>query len=123
MIHYHGGRHSTQQIAVEIWRRRHALVSFADAGQLPIASEVSQSFAVDNGAFSVWKQDYADIAPAVRPVLGMLHHGLLNDVPGLDNPTTEHLAPWIYRRIKPMLPALTAIEVAESATTGCVFEP
>jgi hypothetical protein len=59
MIHYHGGRHSTQQIAVEIWRRRHALVSFADAGQLPIASEVSQSFAVDNGAFSVWKQGVA----------------------------------------------------------------
>jgi 6-pyruvoyltetrahydropterin/6-carboxytetrahydropterin synthase len=70
-----------------------------------------------------WIVDYADIAAAVRPVLGMLYHGLLNDVPGLDNPTTEHLAPWIYRRIKPMLPALTAIEVAESATTGCVFEP
>lgn len=56
MIHYHGGRHSTQQVAVEIWRRRHALVSFADPGQLPIASEVAQSFALDNGAFSVWKQ-------------------------------------------------------------------
>jgi hypothetical protein len=59
MIHYHGGRHSTQQIAVEIWRRRHALVSFADAGQLPIASEVGQSFALDNGAFSMWKQGVA----------------------------------------------------------------
>ncbi len=59
MIHYHGGRHSTQQIAIEIWRRRHALVSFADAGQLPIASEVAQSFALDNGAFSVWKQGVA----------------------------------------------------------------
>jgi hypothetical protein len=59
MIHYHGGRHSTQQVAVEIWRRRHALVSFADAGQLPIASEVGQSFALDNGAFSMWKQGVA----------------------------------------------------------------
>jgi hypothetical protein len=56
MIHYHGGRHSTQQIAVEIWKRRHALVSFADPGQLPIASEVAQSFVLDNGAFSAWKQ-------------------------------------------------------------------
>lgn len=56
MIHYHGGRHSTSQIAVEIWKRRHALVSFADPGQLPIASEVAQSFALDNGAFSVWQQ-------------------------------------------------------------------
>jgi hypothetical protein len=56
MIHYHGGRHSTQHIAVEIWKRRHALVSFADPGQLPIAAEVAQSFVLDNGAFSVWKQ-------------------------------------------------------------------
>lgn len=56
MIHYHGGRHSTWQVAVEIWKRRHALVSFADPQQIVIASEVAQSFAVDNGAFSVWKQ-------------------------------------------------------------------
>jgi hypothetical protein len=56
MIHYHGGRHSTQQIAIEIWRRRHAFVSLADCGQLPISSEVAQSFALDNGAFSVWTQ-------------------------------------------------------------------
>ncbi len=56
MIHYHGGRHSTWQVAVEIWKRRHALVSFADPQQIVIAAEVAQSFALDNGAFSVWKQ-------------------------------------------------------------------
>jgi len=56
MIHYNGGRHSTWQVAVEIWKRRHALVSFADPQQIVVASEVAQSFALDNGAFSVWKQ-------------------------------------------------------------------
>jgi len=56
MIHYHGGRHSTWQVAVEIWKRRHALVSFADPQQIVIAAEVAQSFVLDNGAFSVWKQ-------------------------------------------------------------------
>ena len=56
MIHYHGGRHSTWQVAVEIWKRRHALVSYADPQQIVIAAEVAQSFALDNGAFSVWKQ-------------------------------------------------------------------
>jgi hypothetical protein len=56
VIHYHGGRHSTWQVAVEIWKRRHALVSFADPQQISIAAEVAQSFALDNGAFSVWKQ-------------------------------------------------------------------
>jgi len=69
-----------------------------------------------------WIVDYADIATAVRPILGMLDHRLLNDVPGLENPTTENVAPWIYKRVKPMLPALTTVEVAESSTTGCVFE-
>lgn len=56
MIHYHGGRHSTWQVAAQIWTRRHALVSFADPQQIVIAAEVAQSFALDNGAFSVWKQ-------------------------------------------------------------------
>jgi hypothetical protein len=56
VLHYHGGRHSTWQVAVEIWRRRHALVSFADSKQIVIAAEVAQSFGLDNGAFSVWKQ-------------------------------------------------------------------
>ncbi len=59
MIHYHGGRHSTCQIAVEIWKRRHALVSFADPDQVVIAAEVAQSLALDNGAFSVWKRGIA----------------------------------------------------------------
>ena len=56
MIHYHGGRHSTWQVAVEIWKGRHALVSYAEPQQLGIAAEVAQSFALDNGAFTVWKQ-------------------------------------------------------------------
>jgi len=59
VIHYHGGRHSTWQVAVEIWGRRHALVSYADPQQNAIAAEVAQSFALDNGAFSVWKQGIA----------------------------------------------------------------
>ena len=41
MIHYHGGRHSTWQVAVEIWRGRHALVSHAEPQQLGIAAEVA----------------------------------------------------------------------------------
>lgn len=70
-----------------------------------------------------WVIDYADIAAAVHPVLDALDHRLLNAVPGLENPTTENLAPWIYDRLKPVLLPLTRIEVAESSTTGCVFEP
>jgi len=64
MIHYHGGRHSTQSIAVAIWKGRHALISHADPQQLPIAAEVSQSFVLDNGAFSVWTQGETPDWPA-----------------------------------------------------------
>lgn len=54
MIHYHGGRMSNEMLAFQIWRGRHAFISFADAGQIGVAAECSQSFALDNGAFSFW---------------------------------------------------------------------
>lgn len=56
MIHYHGGRHSTNAIALAIWKGRHALVSHAEPQQIPIAAEVAQSFSLDNGAFSMWRK-------------------------------------------------------------------
>lgn len=55
MIHYHGGPVTPATCAVHLWTKRHAFVSFADHSQLGIAAEVSQSFALDNGAFSIWK--------------------------------------------------------------------
>ena len=59
MIHYHGGRHSTWQVAVAIWQRRHALVSFADPKYIAVAAEAAQSFVLDNGAFTAWRQGIA----------------------------------------------------------------
>ena len=66
--------------------------------------------------------DYAAIGEAVGAVLAKIDHRVLNDVPGLGNPTTESLAPWLFEQIKVNLPELFRIEVAESATTGCVYE-
>lgn len=65
--------------------------------------------------------DYADIAAAVNEVLELIDHRVLNEIPGLGNPTTEILAPWLYNQLKPGMPELFRIEVAESATTGCVY--
>jgi hypothetical protein len=56
MIHYHGGPITPNKAAREVWTRRHAFVSFARTDQLALAAEICQSFALDNGAFSVWKQ-------------------------------------------------------------------
>ena len=75
--------------------------------------------AIDDGGMIV---DYAVIAEKVGAVIDLIDHRVLNEIPGLDNPTTEILAPWLFEQIKVDLPELFRIEVAESATTGCVFE-
>ncbi|KQN56757.1 hypothetical protein [Erwinia sp. Leaf53] len=72
MIHYHGGPITPDTAALKAWRGRHAFISFAHPGQLPLASEFCQSFALDNGAFTVWKAagknkiDWSDYYAFVR---------------------------------------------------------
>ncbi len=56
MIHYHGGPITPNSSAVACWTGRHAFVSFERPDQIEIAAEVCQTFALDNGAFSVWKR-------------------------------------------------------------------
>jgi 6-pyruvoyltetrahydropterin/6-carboxytetrahydropterin synthase len=46
---------------------------------------------------------------------------MLNDIPGLENPTAEVIAVWIWNRLKPHLPLLKSIEVKETPTTGVVY--
>lgn len=55
MIHYHGGPITPDTCAIKAWKGRHAFISFAHQSQLGLASEICQSFALDNGAFSFWK--------------------------------------------------------------------
>lgn len=55
MIHYHGMPITPATVAAKAVEAGHAFVSFAHAEQLSIAIELCQSFAIDNGAFSAWK--------------------------------------------------------------------
>lgn len=55
MIHYHGGPITPEPCAIRAWSGRHAFISFAHPNQLALAAHVTQSFALDNGAFSLWK--------------------------------------------------------------------
>jgi 6-pyruvoyltetrahydropterin/6-carboxytetrahydropterin synthase len=50
-----------------------------------------------------------------------LDHNCLNDLPGLENPTSERLARWIWERLKPALPLLTEISIAETCTSRCIY--
>jgi len=69
-----------------------------------------------------WVVDFADVIAAAAPVVAELDHHDLNGISGLENPTTELLARWIWKRLKPGLPGLVRIEIRETATTGCVYD-
>lgn len=73
------------------------------------------------GETSGWVMDFADIKAAVAPLHDQLDHRYLNDIPGLDNPTSEVLAQWIWRALIPALPGLDEILVRETCTSGCVY--
>lgn len=68
-----------------------------------------------------WVMDFADIKAAWRAVHDQLDHRCLNDVAGLDNPTSENLARWIWTRLAPQLPGLSKVAVRETCTSGCVY--
>lgn len=55
MIHYHGGPITPETCARRVWSGRHAFISFAEPRQIHLAAAVCQTFALDNGAFSLWK--------------------------------------------------------------------
>jgi 6-pyruvoyltetrahydropterin/6-carboxytetrahydropterin synthase len=68
-----------------------------------------------------WIMDYAEIKDAFQPIYEQLDHNYLNDVAGLDNPTSENLALWIWERLKPELNSLTSVIVHETCTTTCEY--
>jgi 6-pyruvoyltetrahydropterin/6-carboxytetrahydropterin synthase len=65
--------------------------------------------------------DYADIKAVFRPIYDRLDHHYLNEIPGLENPTSEHVARWIWQQLKPALPLLAEVVVAETCTAKCVY--
>jgi 6-pyruvoyltetrahydropterin/6-carboxytetrahydropterin synthase len=69
-----------------------------------------------------WVIDFADIKAAFKGVEEAIDHRYLNEVEGLENPTSEHLARWIWERMLPALPTLSRVVVRETCTTGCVYE-
>jgi 6-pyruvoyltetrahydropterin/6-carboxytetrahydropterin synthase len=75
----------------------------------------------DIGADTGWVMDFADVKVAFQPLFDQLDHHYLNDVPGLDNPTSERLAVWIWDRLKPALPLLSEVVVHETCTSGCRY--
>lgn len=72
-------------------------------------------------AQSGWVTDFATISNAFAPLLEQLDHYYLNEIPGLENPTSENLARWIWQRLVTTLPGLSEVEVRETCNSGCIY--
>ncbi len=69
-----------------------------------------------------WLIDFAEIKRAFAPFLERLDHRYLNEIDGLENPTAESIARWIWMRVKPVLPLLSQVNVAETCTSHCEYD-
>ncbi|WP_218079852.1 6-carboxytetrahydropterin synthase QueD [Anthocerotibacter panamensis] len=69
-----------------------------------------------------WVMDYGVISEVLKPIIDKeLDHRLLNEVPGLENPTSELLALWLWHRVFARLPQLHRITVAETCSSQCNY--
>jgi 6-pyruvoyltetrahydropterin/6-carboxytetrahydropterin synthase len=67
-----------------------------------------------------WIIDFAEITKAFAPMHELLDHRYLNEVPGLENPTSENLAKFVLERVRlPGSAKLSAVTVAETCTSSC----
>jgi 6-pyruvoyltetrahydropterin/6-carboxytetrahydropterin synthase len=65
--------------------------------------------------------DYGDIKALTGPIEKQLDHHCLNEIPGLENPTSEMIAKWIWDRLKPQLAELAQVVVHETCTSRCEY--
>ncbi len=68
-----------------------------------------------------WVYDHAEISRAMKPLLELLDHSYLNEIEGLENPTIEYMAAWLWKKLAPQLPGLAEITIYETPSARCVF--
>lgn len=115
---------------MEIYRE----VTFEAAHRLPNVPEGHKCARLHGHSFRVsihvegeldpqlgWVTDFADLAAAWQPLHDQLDHRYLNEIEGLENPTSEVLATWIWGRLAGVLPGLVEIGVRETCTSGCRY--
>jgi 6-pyruvoyltetrahydropterin/6-carboxytetrahydropterin synthase len=110
-------------------------VSFEAAHRLPHVPEGHKCQRLHGHSFRVeiivegpvdprtgWFIDYAVIDDAWQPLFDQLDHNYLNDVTGLENPTSEVLCRWLWERLAPALPALSRVVVHETCNASCEYD-
>ena len=107
--------------------------TFEAAHKLPLVPETHKCSALHGHSFKVrvsveaevnelgWVIDYAEIKSWCSPIIDQLDHSYLNEIPGLENPTSENIAVWIWQRLIQKLPELSSIEIMETCNSGCEY--
>jgi 6-pyruvoyltetrahydropterin/6-carboxytetrahydropterin synthase len=72
-------------------------------------------------AHTGWIIDFSEVKEKFKPIYDRLDHHYLNDIEGLENPTSEVLAKWVWQQTKPLLPQLSKVEIKETCTAGCIY--
>lgn len=73
------------------------------------------------GEHTGWVLDFAEVKTAFQPSYDLLDHNYLNDISGLENPTSEVVARWIFGRLRGVLPGVSRVEVYETCTAGAAY--
>ena len=68
-----------------------------------------------------WVMDFSDLKQIFQPLYDQLDHNYLNEIEGLENPTSENLAIWIWDKLIPVLPQLSKVAVKETCNSGCIY--
>ena len=107
---------------------------FEAAHRLPNVPEGHKCARIHGHSFSVtvyvegepdehsgWIMDFGDISKAFKPIFDRLDHNYLNDIEGLENPTSENLAKWIWFELIDSIPKLSGVKLKETCTSGCIY--
>ena len=66
--------------------------------------------------------DFQEIEDSFDPIRKLLDHAFLNNIKGLENPTSENMCLYIWENIKPFLPSIIEVEIKETSATGCRYK-
>lgn len=69
-----------------------------------------------------WVIDFYDIESIFGPLLERLDHHCLNEIEGLENPTAENIAAWIWHQLRPHLPGLARVKVMETPMSWAEYD-
>ena len=69
-----------------------------------------------------WVMNFDELDKIVNPLIQILDHNILNEVDGLDNPTSENIARWFWKNIKSKIKDLKSVEIIRPRIGGCIYK-